>query len=296
MDENTTAAGAVTLPPIPDVPGFAHEFIDTPGLRTHVAVMGEGDPVMMLHGLPQHWWQWRLIGAGLAARYRVICPDLRGFGWTRAETRRIGHLSMRDDLLALMDAMGLKKVRLVAHDMGGIPAAHLAYSSPDRLRAMVVLSVPPPFMPMTVGMLPAMRHVPRLRFHRSGRSLAYLFQPPYIATPMAPETVETYLAPLRDPEMDAAIPEVYRGLVGGEIPRLATGAYRRQRLHVPSLYAFSVEDKPLTASFVRKHSGDVSRFADHFEIASVDGAAHFMTDDNPGAVQDLVTDFFERMN
>lgn len=297
MDERLTDSGAVTaLPPIPDVPGFAHEFIETPGLRTHVATIGEGEPVLMLHGFPQHWWQWRSVGTSLAAEYRVICPDLRGSGWTRAATTRIERYSMRDDVLALMDAMGLDRVRVVAHDMGGIPAAQLAYAHPERLRALVVLSVPPPFMRMSLGMLPAMRHVPKLRFHRRGRSLEYLFRYPYVATPMPEDTVATYLAPLRDSAIDAAVREVYRGLIGGEVPHLATGAYRRMRLRVPSLYAFSVKDEPLTASFVRGHSGDVSRYADHLEIASVDGAAHFMTDDNPAAVVDLVRDFFERMS
>ncbi|QKJ18839.1 alpha/beta fold hydrolase [Microbacterium hominis] len=294
MDEKTVPASDAA-PPLPEVAGFTHRFVDTRGLRTHVAEVGEGEPVVMLHGFPQHWWQWRIIGPALAARYRVICPDLRGSGWTRAATTRIERLSMRDDLLGLMDVMGLDRVRIVAHDMGGLPAAQMAYAAPDRVRAMIVLSVPPPFMRLTPAMLPAMRHVPKLRFHRAGRSLAYLFRPPYIAVPMSAATVETYLAPHRDPAIDAAVREVYRGLIGGEAPRLVTGAYRKERLRVPSLYAFSVEDHPLTAPFVRRHCADVSRYADHLEIASVEGAAHFMTDDNPRAVEELALDFFARV-
>ncbi|WP_404433929.1 alpha/beta hydrolase [Microbacterium lacus] len=295
MDEKTWADAATTAPPMPDVAGFSHEFIDTPGLRTHVATIGAGEPVLMLHGFPQHWWQWRTVGVGLADTYRVICPDLRGSGWTRAATSRIERFSMRDDLLALMDAMELDRVRIVAHDMGALPAAHIAYAHPDRVHAMVVLSVPPPFMPMTLGMLPAMKHVPKLRFHRRGQSLAYLFEAPYVAKPMPALTVATYLGPLSDPAIEDAIREIYRGLIGGEVPALATGRYRKERLRVPSLYAFSEKDEPLTASFVRSHSGDTSRYADHFEIASVDGAAHFMTDDNPEEVLSLARDFFARV-
>ena len=296
MHEKTDAASTTApVPELPSVPGFTHRFIETPGLRTHVAEIGQGEPIVMLHGLPQHWWEWRAIGAGLADRYRVICPDLRGFGWTDAASPRIGHLSMRDDVLALIDAMGLDRVRMVAHDMGAVVAGHLAYDAPERIAALVTLSVPPPFMPMSLGMLPAMRHVPRLRFHRPATSLAYIFRAPYVAVPMAEETVATYLAPLQRPEKDAAIREVYRGLIGGEVPRLAKGAYRKRRLKVPSLYVFGDRDEPLTAEFVRKHSGDVSRYADHFEIASVEHAAHFMTEDNPAAVEALILDFFDRM-
>lgn len=73
-------ASAVS-PPLPDAPGFEHFMVDTPGLQTHVATIGDGDPVVMLHGFPQHWWQWRTIGPEIAAAgYRVLCPDLRGAG------------------------------------------------------------------------------------------------------------------------------------------------------------------------------------------------------------------------
>ncbi len=294
MDEISAFAAVTEPPPMPEVPGFAHEYVETLGLRTHVATIGVGEPVLLLHGFPQHWWQWRQVGPALAERYRVICPDLRGSGWTCAATTRIERFSMRNDLLALLDALGLERVRILAHDMGAIPAAQLAYAQPNRVRAMVILSVPPPFMRLGLGMLPAMRHVPKLRFHRRGRSLEYLFEPPYVARPMAPETVETYLAPLRQPQNEEAIREIYRGLIGGEVPSLATGAYRKERLKVPCMYAFGVKDEPLTASFVRAHCGDVSRFADHLEIVSVDGGAHFMTDDNPRAVQALAEDFFVR--
>ena len=281
-------------PDMPEVPGFEHRFIRTPGLTSHVAVIGDGEPVVMLHGLPQHWWQWRTIGAALAQRYRVICPDLRGFGWTRADSPGMGRKTQAEDLCGVLDALQLDRVRLVAHDMGALTAAHLAYDTPDRVRAMAVLAVPPPFMPFSVAMLPALRHIPPLLFHRHGTSLVHLFDPPYVVKRMSPETVATYLAPQQRPDIDAAINEVYRWLVFSEMPRMAGGAYRRRRLRVPSLYAFGSDDDPLTADFVRAQCGDTTRFADQLEIVGVPDAAHFMTDDNPEAIQEQVLDFFDR--
>lgn len=73
-------------PPLPEAAGFEHFTVETPGLRTHVAALGAGEPLVLLHGFPQHWWQWRTIAPLLAERYRVICPDLRGAGWTEADT------------------------------------------------------------------------------------------------------------------------------------------------------------------------------------------------------------------
>ena len=109
-------------------------------------------------------------------------------------------------------------------------------------------------------------------------------------TTITPETVATYLAPMRRPEIDGAVAKIARAALAG----FAAGSYRRDRLRVPSLYVLGELDEPLTESFVRKQCGDTARFADHLEFASVDGAAHFMTDDRPDAVEDLVRDFFER--
>src|SRR5581483_9981806 len=76
---------AAWSPPLPEASDFDHLVVETPGLRTHVAAIGEGEPVVLLHGFPQHWWQWRAVAPVIAASgYRVICPDLRGAGWTVA--------------------------------------------------------------------------------------------------------------------------------------------------------------------------------------------------------------------
>jgi pimeloyl-ACP methyl ester carboxylesterase len=69
---------------LPQLDGVEHRFVDLPGLRMHVAEAGHGDPFVLLHGFPQHWWEWRKVIPGLAEHYRVICPDLRGFGWSDA--------------------------------------------------------------------------------------------------------------------------------------------------------------------------------------------------------------------
>ncbi|WP_228479282.1 alpha/beta fold hydrolase [Microbacterium atlanticum] len=293
-DERAVRTPAVGMPEMPSVPGFTHEYIETPGLRAHVAMAGEGEPIVMLHGLPQHWWQWREIGAGLAADHWVLCPDLRGFGWTRADAPGMGRMTQTDDLRAVLNALGVDRARVVAHDMGALTAAHLAYTAPERVSAMVILAVPPPFMPISLAMLPAMRHIPPLLFHRRGRSLAHVFDPPYVVRPLPEDTVATYLAPQVRPDIDAAINEVYRWLVLSEMPRMAGGSYRRARLTVPTLYALGDADKPLNATFVREQCGDTTRYADHVEIVGIPDAAHFMTDDNPAGVEAAIRDFFAR--
>ena len=69
---------------MPTRDGVEHHFVDVRGARLHVAELGDpdGPPVLLLHGWPQHWWSWRELIGPLARRHRVICPDIRGMGWS----------------------------------------------------------------------------------------------------------------------------------------------------------------------------------------------------------------------
>src|SRR5260370_41679955 len=72
---------------IPQVPGVTHRFVTARGARFHVAQAGAGDPVVLLHGLAQHWYAWRKLIPELAGQHRLFCLGLRGCGWDEA-TRR----------------------------------------------------------------------------------------------------------------------------------------------------------------------------------------------------------------
>jgi pimeloyl-ACP methyl ester carboxylesterase len=282
-------------PPLPDVPGVEHLVVRTPGLRTHVATLGEGPPVVLLHGFPQHWWQWRTVAPVIAAHgYRVIAPDLRGAGWTEADAPGVQRESRLHDLLALLDALGVDRAHLVSHDMGAITAMQLTYDHPERVRAAVQLSVPPAFMtfhPTTIG---GFSHLPAFIWHRPGASLASVFGERYVARPMSPATLRTHLAPLSRPEVDAAVRRLTRGMILPEAMRLARGVYRRRRLAVPTLFVYGREDRYWNEEVIGKVCRHPERHADRTELAYVDGASHFVTDDNPDAVADLCLDWFAR--
>ena len=110
-----------TQRPLPDLEGVSHEYVDLPGLRMHVAVAGPADaePLVLLHGWPQHWYAWRRLIGPLSEHYRVYCPDLRGFGWSDAPAGSYLKAQLAADVIALLDALGLDRVRLAGHDWGG---------------------------------------------------------------------------------------------------------------------------------------------------------------------------------
>lgn len=286
---------SVWSPPLPETPGFDHLVVETPGLRTHVATVGEGEPVVLLHGFPQHWWQWHAVAPAIAAAgYRVLCPDLRGAGWTVADDPRVDRETRLRDLLALFDVLEIERAHVVSHDLGALTAMQLSYDHPERVRAAVQLSVFPSFMTFHPKLLPAFRHLPPFIWHRPGASLRGIFSPDYVAQPMSEATLETHLAPMRRPDIDGAVRTLTRGMVLPEAFRMMRGVYRRRRLTVPTLVVFGRRDRPYTEELLGRICRDPERYADRIEFAYVDDAAHFITDDAPDAVADLAIDWFER--
>lgn len=79
-------------------------------MRFHVAQAGDGPPVLLLHTWPQHWWAWRKVVPLLAPDHRVICPDRRDAGWSDAPHSGYRTEDFVDDVLALLDALDLRRV------------------------------------------------------------------------------------------------------------------------------------------------------------------------------------------
>ncbi|KAJ0976288.1 hypothetical protein J5N97_018253 [Dioscorea zingiberensis] len=122
-----------------------HRKVDLNGISMHVAEKGEGGPiVLLLHGFPELWYSWRHQILGLAARgYHAVAPDLRGFGDTDIPPSPSSYtmLHLVGDILALINALGQDKVFVVGHDWGAVVAWHLCMLRPDKVKALVNLSV-----------------------------------------------------------------------------------------------------------------------------------------------------------
>jgi pimeloyl-ACP methyl ester carboxylesterase len=124
---------------------ISHRFVETNGIRMHIAEAGSGPLVLLLHGFPESWYSWRHQLPALAdAGYHVVAPDQRGYCDTdrpdRIEDYTILHLV--GDVIGLIDALGERQAVVAGHDWGGPVAWHTAQLRPDRVRGVAGLSVP----------------------------------------------------------------------------------------------------------------------------------------------------------
>ena len=107
----------------------------------HYVIAGQGEPVVLLHGWPQTWYEWRKIIPALAARYTVIAPDMRGIGDSSRPVSGYDKRTVADDIYQLVRKLGHEKIFLVGHDWGGPVAYAYAVAHPADVRKLVILDV-----------------------------------------------------------------------------------------------------------------------------------------------------------
>ncbi len=117
--------------------------VDVGGLRMHYLSAGDGPPLVLLHGWPQTSHCWRHVLGPLARRYRVIAPDLRGYGHTDKPRGGYDKRTMAGDVRALAHLLGYDRVTLVGHDRGARVAHRYALDRPGEVERLVVMDVIP---------------------------------------------------------------------------------------------------------------------------------------------------------
>src|SRR6266446_6885957 len=124
---------------------IGHRFIETNGIRMHVAEAGAGPLVVLCHGFPESWYSWRhQLPALSAAGFHAVAPDMRGYGQSgRPEAiDQYTLLHLVGDMVGLVDALGAEEAVIAGHDWGAPVAWHAALLRPDRFRGVIGLSVP----------------------------------------------------------------------------------------------------------------------------------------------------------
>jgi pimeloyl-ACP methyl ester carboxylesterase len=124
---------------------WRHRDVSANGTRLHVAELGQGPLVLLLHGFPQFWWTWRhQIVALAAAGYRVVAPDLRGYGASDKPPRGYDAFTLSDDVAGLVRALGERDAMIVGHDWGGVLGWTTAALRPHLVRRLAILAMPHP--------------------------------------------------------------------------------------------------------------------------------------------------------
>jgi 2-hydroxymuconate-semialdehyde hydrolase len=117
--------------------------IQAAGVRTNVHVHGDGEAVLLLHGSGpgvSAWANWRLTIPALSPRFRVIAPDVLGFGYTEhPKDVRYSKQGWLEHILGVMDALGITRAHVVGNSFGGAMALALATEHPDRVGKIVLM-------------------------------------------------------------------------------------------------------------------------------------------------------------
>ncbi len=280
-----------------------HHFVQLGKLRMHYVERGKGPLVVLLHGFPEVWWSWRHLIAPLAdAGFRVVAPDLRGYG----ETDKHGPYDLdtvTNDVCMLIESLGDgPRAHVVGHDWGGALAWHLASTRSTHCLSLAVLNCPHPAALNDVGLT----HLSQLK-----RSLYILFfqlpgLPEWVLTRNdAAEIVRTLrgnaidtthfseeeLRPLRDaiqkPGAATAMLGWYRAAMAGVVKRRGKPvAYPMIRAR--SMLIWGLEDRALGFEDLVPPT---RKYVEALRVEPIPNCGHFVHAEQPERVTALLLDF-----
>ena len=286
---------------MPEVSGVTHRYVNAGGLRVHLAEAGppDGEPLLMLHGWPQHWYLFRDLVPLMADRYRLLMPDLRGLGWTDAPPDGYAKETLAADQIALLDALGIERAKLMGHDWGGYAGFLMCLLHPERVEAYVPCNIIHPWpKPDPRGLLDSWRmiyQVPMLlpllgpRVTRKEGFIKYVLRGGGRDGTFSEDDLEAFEAPYRDPGRSFASAKIYRAFQTHDLPKLLSRHWTSYRLAVPTLMIYGTGDFA-----VRPHNlQGFEAYADDMRLVEIEGTGHFVIDAEPARVAELALDFFE---
>jgi pimeloyl-ACP methyl ester carboxylesterase len=295
-EPGTTATSTTATSPPPALAGVTHEQVDVDGLSVHVALAdrtgGQGAPLVLLHGWPQHWWCWRHVVPLLSERYRLVMPDLRGHGWTDAPAGGYDKEQLADDLLGLLDALDLRRVGLVGHDWGGWSGFLACLRAPERFSAFLALGIVHPWQaPSAARAVNAWRMA-----YQVALSTPLVTERALRATPavierairagtvrqeaFTPADLRAFAEVLQQPARARATVALYRTFLLRESPAIGLGRYRDRRLTVPTRLLVGDGDPVAAGPLLdgwQEHADDMT-------VRVLPGVGHFVPEEAPRAV------------
>jgi pimeloyl-ACP methyl ester carboxylesterase len=310
---SSTSARQATRLPNPEGPGsvfqaphlppgftktFTSRYVNAGQVRLHAVIGGEGPPLLLVHGWPQTWYQWRLVMPALARTFTVIAVDQRGIGLSDKPATGYDGATLANDLVALMDALGYRRFAMVGFDTGMPIAYALAADHPERLERLVVgESIVPGVTPSPPLLVPGPLNTRlwHIAFNRlsadvnerlvRGREDVF-FGAEYAnsaGTPLPAEVVKYYVDRLAsDPEALRGSFEFYRAI---DITTAQNAQRKTKRLTLPILAIGGAkgigEGTATTMKLV----------ADNVQSVIIPGSGHWVAEEAPEQLLSAVTVF-----
>jgi len=265
--------------------------IETDGVGLDVTVEGDGAPVLLLHGWPDTHEVWRdQITALAAAGYRVIAPDLRGFGASdRPEgVESYNILFLLADMVGVLDDLGVEKAHVVGHDWGAALAWALGAFVPDRVDHLVALSVGHPSAFVAAGFPQREKSWYMLLFQFEGVAEQWLSMDGWAnlrawsGHPGADEAI----ARLEEPGALTAGLNLYRANVPPSA--LVEPAIEFPLVQAPTMALWGADEFALTEA---QMTGSEAFVSGPFRYERIEGAGHWLTLEVPDEVNRLLLDF-----
>jgi pimeloyl-ACP methyl ester carboxylesterase len=277
---------------------FTSRYVDIGDLRMHAVIGGEGPPLLLVHGWPQTWYQWRLVMPALARDFRVIAVDQRGIGLSDKPETGYDAGTAANDMVALMEALGHKRFAMVGFDTGMPIGYALAADHPARLDRLVVgeglvAGVSPPIPLIVPG--PINERLWHIAFNRlgpevnealvKGREHVFFGAEYAVAAekPLPEEIVKYYVDRL------ATTPDALRGSFGFyraiDISSTQNQSRKAKRLTLPILVIGG-------ASGVGDGAANTMKLvADDVQSVTIPGTGHWIAEEAPTEVVVALTQF-----
>ena len=278
-------------PPMPELAGARHRMVPTGEVRLHVAELGDagGPPLLLVHGWPQSWWCWRGVAPLLAADFRVVMADLRGHGWSDAPADDYEKERLAADMMGLLDALELDRVGYIGHDWGAFVGYLTAFAAPERIRALLTLSIPHPWPSrhdrLNPWRLAAFAYQLPLASPLGGaiarrKLTTRVLSAASAGSPFDERDLEVYESTMGSERGARATVAMYRTFVLRELVPIALGRYAEARLEMPSRLLVGSRDPIIRGADLR----GAGRNAPRLGIERVPGAAHFLPEERPELV------------
>lgn len=263
--------------------------IDAGGIATNLHVAGDGDPVLLIHGSGpgvSAWANWRLTIPVLAEQFRVIAPDIVGFGFTeRPEGVRYDLPTWTAHAVGVLDALGIERAHVVGNSFGGSLALSLAIHHPERVDRLVLMGAVGVPHRITPGLDAVWGYEPSVE---AMEGLLDLFA--YDRSLIGPDLARLRFEASTRPGVQEAYAAMFPAPRQAALDALTHGAAELAAIAAPTLVVHGRDDRVIPL----QNAYDLLQAIDDSQLHVFGRCGHWTQIEHAAAFTDLVIDFLAR--